>query len=528
MMLTILRIQFLRLRNNPLELLLVFVMPVLFFSIFAMIFSRGIASGTEQPVRLGLAVAERTAAAAALLTALEKAESLVCTELELPLATAGESAVTQAVEQAQNSGRYDLVLQLPQGFDDSSEAAANSGKQPLLRVITDGQNAMAVAIVTSRLKEYYARRRMEEAAQTLQTLVSRPPKVAPRPMVPAGQAGPPTAIAAELPPAFPHPPLPDEIFSTPPADRLLGEPPNRLITVWDPPPLELQLRPAETKKTSVLAESAGSAVSAPAPVAPAPVAPAAAETAAAEATVATPAQTEPQATGPAAEAAAVANAAAVDDVRIDVVNPQADGRTNPRIAMYAAGIAVLFLLFACTGHAGTMLDEAESGTLDRILASHAGLLQILGGKWLGIFLMGCLQLTVMFVFADVVFGIELRRHAVGFAAMAVCTSAATSGFALLLATLCRSRAQLNAAATVIILSMSAIGGSMIPRFVMSERMKDLGRWSFNAWALDGFQKVFWFRTPLAELQTEAAVLLGSAFVMAVLTLMFSGRWKRGM
>ncbi|MGV2342152.1 MAG UNVERIFIED_CONTAM: ABC transporter permease [Planctomycetaceae bacterium] len=216
-----------------------------------------------------------------------------------------------------------------------------------------------------------------------------------------------------------------------------------------------------------------------------------------------------------------------EDVRIELINPQADGRANPRIAMYAAGIAVLFLLFACTGHAGTMLDEAESGTLDRILASHAGLLQILGGKWLGIFLMGCLQLTVMFVFADVVFGIELRRNAVGFVVMAVCTSAATSGFALLLATLCRSRAQLNAAATVIILSMSAIGGSMIPRFVMSERMKELGRWSFNAWALDGFQKVFWFRTPLAELRSEVAVLLGSAFIMAVLTLIFSGRWKRG-
>lgn len=524
MMLTILRIQFLRLRNNPLELLLVFVMPVLFFSIFAMIFSRGIASGTEQPVRLGLAVAERTAAARALLIALEKAESLECTELELPLTTAGESAVTQAVERAQNSGRYDLVLQLPQGFDDSAEAAAISGKQPLLRVITDGQNAMAVAIVTSRLKEYYARRRMEEAAQTLQTLVSRPPRVAPRPVMPARKTGPEPATPAELPPAFPHPPLPDEIFSTPPADRLLGEPPNRLITVWDPPALELQLRPAETTNTALLAESARSAMAAPATApAPAPAAPATVKATAAE-----PAPAELQSTVPAAEAPVTPNVAAGDDVRIDVVNPQADGRTNPRIAMYAAGIAVLFLLFACTGHAGTMLDEAESGTLDRILASHAGLLQILGGKWLGIFLMGCLQLTVMFVFADVVFGIELRRHAVGFAVMAVCTSAATSGFALLLATLCRSRAQLNAAATVIILSMSAIGGSMIPRFVMSERMKELGRWSFNAWALDGFQKVFWFRTPLAELQTEAAVLLGSAFVMAVLTLMFSGRWKRGM
>lgn len=487
MMLTILRIQYLRLRNNPLELLLVFVMPVLFFSIFAMIFSRGIAAGTEQPVRLGLAVPDRTTAAAALLDALGDAEAVECSELELSTEQKNESAVNTAIERAQNSGRYDLILQLPWGFDDSAEAAAASGNTPEIRVITDGQNAMAVAIVTSRLKEYYARRRMQEAAQALQTVVSRPRGIEPAAatVVPPGPA-PKNAVAAEPPPSFPRPPEPDEIFSTPPADRLLDERSNRLITVWDPPALELQLRPEEDMPQTAAVE--------PAPETPVPT--------------------------------------AVDDqaeaVRIEILNPQADGRVNPRIAMYAAGIAVLFLLFACTGHAGTMLEEAESGTLDRILASHAGLLQILGGKWLGIFFMGCLQLTVMFVFADVVFGIELRRHLSGFAVMAVCTSAATSGFALLLATLCQSRAQLNAAATVIILSMSAIGGSMIPRFVMSERMKELGRWSFNAWALDGFQKVFWFRTPLSELQTEAAVLLGSATIMAVLTLVFSGRWKRGM
>ncbi|MFM7056768.1 MAG: ABC transporter permease [Planctomycetota bacterium] len=527
MMLTILRIQFLRLRNNPLELLLVFVMPVLFFSIFAMIFSRGIAAGTEQPVRVGLAVPDHTVAAQALLTALGQADSLECTELELPVSLGDDASLLQAVERAQNSSRYDLILQLPTGFDDLSEAAVLSGTLPELRVITDGQNAMAVAILTSRLKEYYARRKMEDAAQTLRKLVSRPPKPPVNPVPAVRAAGVEPISSEELLPTFPQPPLPDEIFSTPPADRLLGEPPNRLITVWDPPALELQLRPDEAARTAEVAQSATAVSAAPAPASAlaAPPHPALG--------VSTIAVADTEGTAPAAAVVESVppvdqEVAAVSDVRIEVVNPQADGRTNPRIAMYAAGIAVLFLLFACTGHAGTMLDEAESGTLDRILASHAGLLQILGGKWLGIFLMGCLQLTVMFVFADAVFGIELRRHAVGFLVMAVCTSAATSGFALLLATLCRSRAQLNAAATVIILSMSAIGGSMIPRFVMSERMKELGRWSFNAWALDGFQKVFWFRAPVAELQTEAGVLLGSALVMAVLTLLFSGRWKRGL
>ena len=58
-------------------------------------------------------------------------------------------------------------------------------------------------------------------------------------------------------------------------------------------------------------------------------------------------------------------------------------------------------------------------------------------------------------------------------------------------------------------------------------MKEIGRWTFNAWALDGYQKVFWFQSPLTSLQNEVAVLLGSSFVLGVLTLLFSGRWKRG-
>ena len=72
-----------------------------------------------------------------------------------------------------------------------------------------------------------------------------------------------------------------------------------------------------------------------------------------------------------------------------------DAQAEHTAAMYAAGIAVLFLLFSATGHAASLLEEAESGTLDRILVSQAGLFQIICGKWLGIFIMGCLQITIM-------------------------------------------------------------------------------------------------------------------------------------
>ena len=90
-----------------------------------------------------------------------------------------------------------------------------------------------------------------------------------------------------------------------------------------------------------------------------------------------------------------ANSPTDEAFRVVVETPQADRQQNPRIAMYSAGIAVLFLLFSATGHAASLLEEAESGTLDRILVSQAGLFQIICGKWLGIFIMGCLQITIM-------------------------------------------------------------------------------------------------------------------------------------
>jgi ABC-2 type transport system permease protein len=133
----------------------------------------------------------------------------------------------------------------------------------------------------------------------------------------------------------------------------------------------------------------------------------------------------------------------------------------------------------------------------------------------------------MFLWAELVFQIQLWKHLGGFAVMTFCTAAATSSFAMLMATLCSSRAQLNAASVVIILSMSAVGGSMIPRFAMSDRMKEIGKWTFNAWALDGYQKIFWFQSPISSLQTEATVLLASALVFGVLALIFSLRWKCG-
>ena len=201
-------------------------------------------------------------------------------------------------------------------------------------------------------------------------------------------------------------------------------------------------------------------------------------------------------------------------------------KTNPVIAMYAAGIAVMFLLFSATTASGSLLEERENSTLDRLLCSRLTMDQLLLGKWAFLTIIGSLQMTLMFLWGAVVFGIDLQNHIEGFVALTLVTAGASSSFALMLAALCKSRMQLGWVSTIVILTMSALGGSMVPRYLMSDSIQKVGLWTFNAWALDGYNKIFWRELPLQDVGMELAVLTASGFVFIVAARFFAIRWER--
>jgi len=195
------------------------------------------------------------------------------------------------------------------------------------------------------------------------------------------------------------------------------------------------------------------------------------------------------------------------------------------VSFYAAGIAVMFLLFSCASAGGALLEEQESGTLERVLNSNVGMDGMLAGKWAHVTLLGISQIVVMFVWGMLVFKLDLLGHLAGFVVMTVCTAAAAAGFGLLLATLCRTRQQLSGFSTLVILTMSALGGSMFPRFLMSPTMQKFGLVTFNAWALDGYVKVFWRGAAVHELWPQVAVLAGLTVVFLATARTFARRWE---
>lgn len=210
---------------------------------------------------------------------------------------------------------------------------------------------------------------------------------------------------------------------------------------------------------------------------------------------------------------------------INIIDLLSEDKTNPVVSMYAAGIAVMFLLFSVTGAGGSLLEEEENQTLERLLCSRLGMTQLLLGKWLFLVIIGVAQVTVMFIWAQLVFGVDLLNHLPGFAMMTLVTSAAASSLALVLAAACRTRAQLNAVSVILILTMSALGGSMVPRYVMSDTMQQFGRITFNAWAIDGYNKLFWRDLPVTQLGPELLVLGASAIVLLLVARVLAMRWE---
>lgn len=217
--------------------------------------------------------------------------------------------------------------------------------------------------------------------------------------------------------------------------------------------------------------------------------------------------------------------ASIVPAAVEIIDVLGENKSNPVVTMYAAGIAVMFLLFGATGGGGALLEERENQTLDRLLTTGLSMDQLLLGKWLYLTLLGLAQTTLMFVWGQVIFGIDLLGHLDGFLIMTLVTAGAAAAFGLLLATLCKTRGQLNGLSVVVVLTMSALGGSMVPRYVMSQSLRDAGLWTFNAWALDGYDKVFWRDMPVGDLWPQMSVLMVCGAVFLVAARLFAIRWE---
>ncbi|MCK4547609.1 MAG: ABC transporter permease [Candidatus Eisenbacteria sp.] len=199
-------------------------------------------------------------------------------------------------------------------------------------------------------------------------------------------------------------------------------------------------------------------------------------------------------------------------IPIKTVDVLGESKRSPVAAMTAAQVVVMFLLFSVMYSAGSILQEQEGGTLRRLLISPMTDWQFLLAKVGSTTIFGFFQIMIMYLYGWIVFNVDLFRDFPAVVLMTAVTAVSATALGLLLASLCRSMKQVESISMLVVLSMSAIGGSMIPRFLMPKWMQDVGLLSFNAWAIDGFYKIFWREMGIVEILPQVGVLLAAGLV----------------
>jgi ABC-2 type transport system permease protein len=130
----------------------------------------------------------------------------------------------------------------------------------------------------------------------------------------------------------------------------------------------------------------------------------------------------------------------------------------------------------------------------------------------------------MMLFGWSVFGLQIFEHPVALFVLIVVTAITMSGVGLVIAAFARTEEQAAGLQIVLVISMSAIGGAMVPSFLIPEVVRTVAMATPVHWAMQGFTDIFWRQKGLEGILDECGVLLlMSVVLMSVSVIVFRRR-----
>ncbi|MCA9947116.1 MAG: ABC transporter permease, partial [Anaerolineales bacterium] len=192
-------------------------------------------------------------------------------------------------------------------------------------------------------------------------------------------------------------------------------------------------------------------------------------------------------------------------VTAENVIPQGTSQSSP-------GMMAMFATFTMVGGAVVLLEERQNGTLRRLLVMPIRKSTIMVGKLLGILLSGLVQMVILILFGALVFGIPWGNAPLALGIMVLSFALAITALGLMFAALSRTLAQANALGTIVVLSISALGGAWWPLDIVPGWMQTLGGLSPISWAMDGFHDIITRGLGVTAVLPEAGILLAFAAV----------------
>jgi ABC-2 type transport system permease protein len=123
----------------------------------------------------------------------------------------------------------------------------------------------------------------------------------------------------------------------------------------------------------------------------------------------------------------------------------------------------------------------------------------------------------MFAIGVVLFGMHLGDIP-ALLVVSVALALVANGMGLMVASVGRTEAQVSALSVLLAVTLSALGGMMVPAFVMPSAMRTLSLFTPHAWALSGYHDVIVRGLGIEQVLPETGVLLAFAAVFFLVAL----------
>jgi ABC-2 type transport system permease protein len=182
------------------------------------------------------------------------------------------------------------------------------------------------------------------------------------------------------------------------------------------------------------------------------------------------------------------------------------------------GYMIYGVFFIVTTISTSLFREKNEGTFRRLRAAPISQAALLAGKLLPYYLLNLIQIVLMLSVGVLVFHISLGSHPLALIPLSLATAAAATGLGLLITSLGKTQEQVGSLSTVLAIVLSALGGLMVPVYVMPAFMQKLSLAIPHAWALTGFQDVMVRGQGLEAILPVVGVLMAYALVFWVLAL----------
>jgi len=192
---------------------------------------------------------------------------------------------------------------------------------------------------------------------------------------------------------------------------------------------------------------------------------------------------------------------------------------------------VFGMFFVVASLSNLFLQERQCGALARLASLGVPVSMMIWSKALPYLAINGLQAALMLAVGvwlmPVLGGDALSLAGINWGALLfilLAVSTAAIGLALALASLVRTQAQAATMGPVVNILMAAIGGVMVPKFVMPEAMQRVAEFSPMNWGLEGMLAVLLRGSDMGDVLLPSAKLMGFAMLMmAIAVLLFRRR-----